>query len=318
MRWNWAWGDPSPLRGTAIEPVGFGAVPHVTVVKGEWPGVRLSHNGAEAEAGPTGVAWVDSNGWLTRLTAARNPGQAVWIDSKPRNRGYLTAMADAAAFGARWIVSLEDQSPATLKPIAAAARFFADHYHWEAWTPQALIGVLSDFAGPNEFFSQEVLNLLDRAGMHNRVLLKDHLPADPFHGLRAVLYVDREPLPDALRKQIGKMLIEPKSSDDPYDTANDAVTQVSHRYDLVRCWNTGAFASNYLISPDRSKAVVHMIFYADRGPDSASVRVAGKWRTAKLLTIDGPDRSANLRVANGAVEVNLPQVSQYVALQLEA
>jgi hypothetical protein len=318
MRWRIAYTDDVDLlRDTAIEAIPNSPPPDAAIVKGAWPGIRSAQ---ESGAGPTGVAWIDSNGWLARLAAARNPGKSIWIDAAPANSRYAITMAEAAAFGARWIVSLNEHPLwlAEWPQITAAARFFADHYHWEAWTPQALIGVLSDFAGPNEFFSQEVLNLLDRAGMHNRVLLKNRLPADPFRGLRAVLYVDREPLPDALRRRIGKMLIEPKSSDDPYVTANDAVTQVSHRYDLVRCWNTGAFASNYLISPDRSKAVVHMIFYADRGPDSASVRVAGKWRTAKLLTIDGPDRSANLRVANGAVEVNLPQVSQYVALQLEA
>jgi hypothetical protein len=94
---------------------------------------------------------------------------------------------------------------------------------------------------------------------------------------------------------------------------------VSHRYDLVRCWNTGAMSSNYLVASDRSKAVVHLIFYADRGPDSASVRVAGKWRAAKISTVERPEpQPVKLEAQKDAVEVHLPQVSQYVALQLEA
>jgi hypothetical protein len=338
MRWPSAWTDTGILRDSAIEaadPAQPG--PDIAVVKGEWPGIRLSRNGAEADSGPTGAPWIDSNGFVARLAAARNPGKAVWIDTAPpfgrpaSPHNYLIAMADAAAFGARWIISPDSaligglpqrdpRSVAIWDQIVTAARFFGSHQEWNRWTPQALIGILSDFKGPNEFFSQELLNLLDRAGMHNRVLLKGHLPPDPFRGLRAVLYADGEPLSPALRSQIGRLLIEkPKQEDDPYVVANDAVVRVSHRYDLVRCWNSGAFASNYVVAPDRSKAVVHMIFYADRGPDSASVRVAGKWRAAKISTVEQPEpRPVELQVQKNAVEVYLPQVSQYVALQLEA
>jgi hypothetical protein len=293
--------------------------------------------GGGGSAGPTGVAWVDSNGWLARLTAARNPGKSVWVEAAPANTrflrpsSYMTVVADAAACGARWIVTLDDTTAAGIlkhdsapfaawQAITAATRFFAAHQEWSTWNQQALIGVVGTFQGDNEFLGQELLNLLDRAGMHNRVLLKDRLPADPFRGLRAVLYADKEPLSEALRKQIGSLLIPNRTgTEDPYEFVQDAVIQVSHRYDLVRCWNTGAMSSNYLVSPDRSKAVVHLIFYADRGPDSASVRVVGKWRTAGISTIDQPaPQPVKLEAQKDAVEVHLPQVSQYVALQLEA
>src|SRR4051794_24085631 len=108
---------PEMLQGTAIETAAPGA--GVTVVKGEWPGVRIARGNSAAAAGPTGVAWVDSNGWLARLTAARHPGDAIWIDAAPRNGAYLTAMADAAAHGARWYISLaEPPTPAAWQQIA--------------------------------------------------------------------------------------------------------------------------------------------------------------------------------------------------------
>jgi len=114
MRWPAEWGvDPSALdalKGTAIncllvrsdpalDPVvvrarqeGIHVVPpgapqaDVRVVEGEWPGVKLSESGVfdHASAGPTGVPWVDSNGWKVRLTAALNPDIAVWVDASPR------------------------------------------------------------------------------------------------------------------------------------------------------------------------------------------------------------------------------------------
>src|ERR1044071_1345684 len=50
------------------------------ILKGEWPGVRPQPGGS---AGPTGVAWVDSNGWIVQLSAALHPDAAAWIDAAP-------------------------------------------------------------------------------------------------------------------------------------------------------------------------------------------------------------------------------------------
>src|SRR3954453_24103723 len=101
MRWPAAWTHPAALallRGTAInyllidpEP-GLDSVRSearkaglqvadpgtlnagISLVKGEWAGVRMSRGqGGGASAGPTGAAWVNSNGWAIRLAAALNP-----------------------------------------------------------------------------------------------------------------------------------------------------------------------------------------------------------------------------------------------------
>jgi hypothetical protein len=377
MRWPTAWKDVAPaefLKGTAIEAVDPAAPGDgVVVVKGVWPGVRISR-GNVAEAGPTGVPWVDSNGWLTRLTAVRRPGSAVWIDAPPEPKRsiwpfeYLTAMADAAAYGGRWLVSLDDalaakiavrdeRALATWRTITAAARFFAERRHWAEWRPEAVMGVVSDFSGDNDLLSGETLNLLDRAGEHYRILLKDRLPAAPFDRLRAVLYADQQApsaalrkqtldfveaggllittpvwgeapgvpsknavLPDYLERQLvkGRVAIAKKAPDDPYMLANDSVVLVSHRYDIVRCFNSGAFSSYFTVAPGHGKAVVHLLFYAGRGPDAASVRVTGRWHTASISTIDEPTPTpVKTQTMKDAVEVYLPQVPQYVALQLE-
>ena len=101
-------------------------------------------------------------------------------------------------------------------------------------------------------------------------------------------------------------------------TTADAALLVSHRYDLVRFWNSGAACSFFTMAPDRKQALVHLLFYAARGPDSATVRIAGRYRAARASTVDDP-KVANLAIeAQGdAVEVHLPQVSQYVALELD-
>jgi hypothetical protein len=69
----------------------------------------------------------------------------------------------------------------------------------------------------------------------------------------------------------------------------------------------------------RRLTVAHLLFYSYRGPDEASVRVAGRYGAVEVATVDSP-RVAGVRFKAGedSAEVQLPQVSQYVALQLKA
>jgi hypothetical protein len=398
MRWPRGWKDPAPLgllKGTAIDYLivdkgdefeavrararqqdlrvveAGAALAGVTTIKGEWPGVRMSRGGpGQAMGGPTGVPWVDSNGWAVRLAAIRQPETAVWVDAPPSGdlritaTSYMVAMADSAAHGGRWVIALDQNLADGLaagkpeaadiwKHIAATASFFAAHKGWDGYQSAAVAGVISDFAGANEFQGQEMLNLLARAGLHYRILRKD-APLS-LTGLKAVIYADAEAPAPELRKQVsafvqaggmlitapnwgavegsakpadhpnfsihelgkGRIAMAHAAPDDPYEMANDAVVLISHRYDLVRFWNGGATGSYYAVSPDGKQAVAHLFFYANRGPDSASVRIAGPYRSVKICTVDRPEiKAVHVELQKDAVEVHLPQVPQYVALEL--
>jgi hypothetical protein len=345
----------------------------VTVVKGLWPGVRTARSGAgRVTAGPTGEPWVDSNGWQIQLSGALHPQTAVWVTTPPPESfrasagAYLLAVADSGANGGRWVISLDNQLATDLaarrpdaleiwKRTVAAAGFFAQRQAWAGYSAAAVVGVISDFAGDNEAFSHELLNLLARAGQHYRILPKDKAP--DLEGLRAVIYADAQQPDASLRKQIlgfveaggaliaspnwgaapgaaakpddesplfaarslgkGRIALAKTPGRDPYQWANDSVVLVSHRYDMVRIWNGGAAGSYYALSPDRRKAVVHVLFYSNRGPDAASVRVAGRWKSARAWTPDGPVERIDSEFQQDAIEVHLPQVPQYVALELE-
>jgi hypothetical protein len=404
MRWPDAWKDPATLallKGTAIDHLligtgaelsavrsraardGFhvsppGAAPAgVEIVKGQWPGVKMEPRrggGDRVSAGPTGNPWVDSNGWAIRLAAALHPETAVWVDAAPTGNAvltagqYLIAVADSAAYGGRWIVSLDRALAVSLaagktdalaiwRRLTAAAGFFAAHKAWPGYAPMAVVGVVSDFAGDNEFFSQELLNLLARAGQHCRILPKDGIADASLVGLRAAIYADAEPPAPALRERIlafvaaggmlitvpkwgevpgtpiqndgnprysvralgkGKVAVAVAGPDDPYLWANESVVMVSHRYDLVRFWNSGSAGSFCTVAPDGKQAVAHLLFYANRGPDSATVRVAGQYRAARAYTADRPAATkVEWAPQAGGVEIHLPPVSQYVALELD-
>src|SRR5581483_1951378 len=139
MRWPGAWTNPAMLgrvkaagldtllvdNSDEFDPVRSRAaqmglkVAHpddapegIRIVKGEWPGVRLSRGNADASAGPTGVPWVDSNGWAIRLSTALHPHSGAWVNAAPPKQAfpssYLTAVADCGAYGGRWIVTVDD------------------------------------------------------------------------------------------------------------------------------------------------------------------------------------------------------------------
>jgi hypothetical protein len=390
FRWPASWTDPARvdlLKGTpanmilvppdaAFERVrarakdagiaaAAGPPTGTVIVEGAWPGVKSTRAGGNQESGPTGVPWVDSNGWLVRLTRTQHPGATVWVEAPPKDRrvfppaSYELAVADVAAHGARWILSLDPalasqvtaDTPAWKRMMAAAA-YFAGRATWADYTAAAVLGVISDYAGGNEFMSQELLNLLARAGMNYRIVPK----AKPdFAGLRALLYADKEAPAPALRKQAmafveagglliaapvwgapggkaapaehpryamsavgkGRVAMALAEPDDPWQLANDSVVLVSHRHDLVRCFNSGSFGSYYTHSPDRQKALVHLLFYSDRGPGEASVRVAGKYRAARISTVDQPEpKNVPAEFGKDSVEVHLPPVPPYVALEL--
>jgi len=390
FRWPGSWTDPgrvdllkgTPVNlillppGTAFDGVrdrakdaGIAAATDppagTAIVDGAWPGVKSTRGGGNPDAGPTGVPWVDSNGWLVRLTRAQHPGTTVWVEAPPKDRrmfppaSYELAVADVAAHGGRWVLSLDPalasqvtaEAPAWKRMMTAAA-FFAARPAWADYTAAAVLGVVSDYAGGNEFMGQELLNLLARAGMNYRIVPKDR---PDFAGLRALLYADKEAPSAALRKQAmsfveagglliaapvwgapggraqpaehprfstssvgkGRVAMAMAEPDDPWQLANDSVVLVSHRHDLVRCFNSGSFASYYTHAPDRQKALVHLLFYADRGPGEASVRVAGKYRNARISTVDQPEpKAVPAEFGKDSVEVHLPPVPPYVALEL--
>lgn len=362
-------------------------LPGITVIKGEWPGAKLSRSGDRdtASSGPTGLPWVDSNGWKARLAAALNPKSTVWVNVTPRDpppRSYQLCVADVAACGGAWIISLDDQLAAgiergdsqpveTWKGLIESVEFFATHNYWSAYLRAAVVGVMSSFSGDNETSSGEVLNLLSRTTEQYRIIPNESFSANSLSGLQAVLCPDSDPPGAGLRKplldfvQTGGLLITrsawdgvpgtpanwdhpryagrvfgrgriavAKSDDaaDPYLMANDTVALVSHRFDLLRFWDAGSVNAYLSEAPDGNRAIVQMVFYAREmngkmaagGPENATVRVAGRYRTARLLTCDKEpatlgqpdDHGVGMLIDGDSVELHLPSLSHYAAVEL--
>ena len=194
--------------------------PGVEMAKGEWPGVRMGRGRHDASSGPTGAPWIDSNGWLVRLTRAQKPDCQVWITADPpkstdikRLAQHLVAVADGGAHGGRWVISLDKGMAEGLaggkpefadgwKTLMGAITFFQGHNEWSRWPAEATLGVVSNFSGDNEFFSHELLNLMARTNISYSILEKNSLRREALRGLRAVVYLDSEPPAAELRQTI--------------------------------------------------------------------------------------------------------------------
>jgi hypothetical protein len=224
--------DQAGLAGTVTAaPSGTGDIPVaaqsqvgarlasnvIALDKGVWPSIRSFGGGNSA--GPTGTAWVESNGWAIRLARERAPGKSIWVPASPpgnaviRPESYVMAVADAAAYGARWMITLDPKLSAgiaagdpsaleTWKRLAATADFFEKHQDWAGFPAVTNAGVLADFAGPGEHFAAEILNLAARRSLILRILFKQRAGSDSYDGLKAIVYGDRTPVAGPLEKKL--------------------------------------------------------------------------------------------------------------------
>jgi hypothetical protein len=358
-----AWADKSKLAWNSAA-AGFALAESV------WPAIPSRDT---AEGGPTGAPWVDSNGWSVQLARAFAGGRPIWVDAappaaaRPHAGEYVLAVADAAAYGARWVVTLDDKLAAALavrdaraletwRAIAGAARFFELHREWATLAPYANVAVVSDFAGPNEYVAQELLNLLPRRGVPYRVCDKARASEAPLDGLAGIIYPDQDapapalaskflgfvraggvllaharwpvpegihPTPDTFGRwnvyalDKGRLAISIEEGLDPYQVAADAQLLIGHRWDLVRYFNFSALNGYYTASDGR--AVLHVLNYAVRPwVHPVSIVFARSYRTARLWRPGtGDPTPLALEQAPHGVELHLPPLGAYAAIELE-
>jgi hypothetical protein len=177
----------------------------------EWPGPKLETTHEDtAVAGPTGIPWLNSNAWFSLLARELSPGKTLWLDFDPpvnsnvaHPANYALAVADSEAYGARWIISLDDdlragllknnpQALKTWRRMGEIVTFFQRHSDWRNFQPQGALAVVSDFRGDNAFMGDEVLNLLNRHEVQFQVVERSKALSSSTAGLEAILWLDKD------------------------------------------------------------------------------------------------------------------------------
>ena len=101
---------PAPILGT---------------YQGVWAGIQVMEDG-HAKSGPSGSAWIDTNGGFIRAVRAWTDAP-LWLGNLPPPKSlvtaerYLQVICDAAMVGARWVLSIDDDFAGRLKANEEAA-----------------------------------------------------------------------------------------------------------------------------------------------------------------------------------------------------
>jgi hypothetical protein len=341
-----AWGDRADAPWDSTAPV-------LPITGNVWPGVA-SRQDSGTSAGPTGVPWLDSNGWYIQLARARSRS-GIWVMFDPPGgrtvvpaQSYPMAVYDSEAAGGRWVISLDDTLRAglaegeraaqqTWKGIAAATAFFQKHNAWRSYLPLGNVGVVSDFSGANFEVSGEILNLMSRKGALYRVVWKQTAGAQPFTGLKALVYADGAPPSSELRRTIlafvasggllvtgpkwgsegkslgpdvhprfdvralgkGRLAVAKEDLADPYQFSIDAQILLSHANDQVRLFGSGASGGYHLTGPaDGKSSLLQLVTYASaRGTGQMAVWVDRNVRGNRLWSIQAPEPAPATQVA---------------------
>jgi len=200
---------PPPFPLGDLEFVKDGEAPGgVTLREGAWPRVRASAEpGDVASAGPTGGPWVESNAGLIRLARALEPAKRVWLTYAPPPANEIIrfdemhrSVAEAGAYGARWVIALHDSLRRGLENsteaalgawqnITATLEFNRKHSEWEEWSPVAALALVSPFAGESDFLAREFVNLAPRKDLALRIVPASGFASASFKEQTAILYV---------------------------------------------------------------------------------------------------------------------------------
>jgi hypothetical protein len=334
--------DAGPWRWTPSPIVALAGVP---------PRARnLSEMGIRSA--PSSEPWIESNIWRVRSFGLAPRSRPVWVSSQfeyPSAIDYTRAVADAAAAGGRWIVSLDDALRVKLRAQDASAletwrrlssylKFAESHAAWRALAPYGNVGIILDAASTKQELADEYLNLAARRQVPYRLVVRSALNATALAKFRALVATELDPPSAAERKLLqdfaenGGLLIEgpswgaaPKTASfaeikagkgrvvvykdpDPEAVARDLKELLSDGDLGVVPFNVPSVITFASGGGAGEPLVVQLLNYFDHPVEMVTLRVAGKFRSARLETPESAAVDLPLRDAEGRTEVTIPKL----------
>jgi hypothetical protein len=310
---------------------------------------------------PSSEPWIESNIWRVRWFAVNSQSYPIWTSSQlenPTSNDYARAVADAAAAGGRWIISLDDALRAKLLAgdvsaletwdrISRYLKFAESHNFWRTLAPFGNVGTVLDLKNAQQDLAAEYLNLLTRRQVPHRLLARSELNAAAVANYRALVAIQLDPPSASERKVLqdfaerGGLVIaaaswgeapktEPFSElplgkgrvivyrdPDPAAIARDLKELLSDDELGVVPFNVPSvitFASGG--GPGKS-LLVQLLNYFDHPVEAITLRVAGKFRTARLETPESAPMDLQTRDAEGTTEITIPKLLLWGAVSLE-
>jgi hypothetical protein len=331
----------------------------VIVASGVPPSARnLSEMGIRGA--PSSEPWIQSNLWLVR-SLLPSPGRSVWVNSqveKSSSIDYARAVADAAAAGGRWIVSLDDSFRTKLKAREASAleawrrlsiylKFAESSVNRPSLAPYGNVGIVLDPASANREVADEYLNLATRRQIPCRLLARSELNGTAIVSFRALLATDLDPPTTTERKLLqdfaeggGLVVVGPSWGDAPKTEPFAEIPTGKGRVVVYRDLDPETVARDLkeLLSDDDLGVVpfnvpsiitlasggrpgqplnIQLVNYFDHPVEAVTLRVAGKFSSARLETPEDVAIDLPLRDADGRTEVTIPRLSLWGTVSMK-
>jgi hypothetical protein len=333
---------PMPAKGRLSRQT---AAPVLATAVGAWPRVRVMESGSQA--GPSGDPWVDSNIWLVRSLRAWGGSRPIWLGhlpEKPEPPDFPRAVADAAVAGARWIVPSNH-----IAAVAGYLKFFEEHADWRAFTPAGVVAVVDDPAGKNADMAEENLNLITRRQVPFRIIERPDLARTPLDGLRAVVALDVADPTAAERRKLtafteagglllvgpswkkvavkkgeefalepigkGRLAIYADEAPDPQALSHELPHLLGRENLGLRIFNVSSVIS--YLSTGEGRLLLQLVNYATYPVETITVRVPGKYTTARYYTPEGPAVPLSIDKVEDKLEITIPKLNIYGALLLD-
>jgi hypothetical protein len=154
---------------------------------------------------------VDSNAGAIRLAQTKEPARQAWLTYSPPGarevipfEEYVRPIAEAGAYGARWVISLDgtfarainaksERALGVWRQMMRVLHLFESRREWRAWQPVAALAVVSSFQGGAGLVAEEFLNLAPRRHLAHRIVLASDAAATSFAPQKAILYLEAAP-----------------------------------------------------------------------------------------------------------------------------
>jgi hypothetical protein len=310
---------------------------------------------------PSSQPWIESNMWLVRSFALASPSRPVWISSQPENTSaidYARAVADAAAGGGRWIVSLDDVLRAKLRShdpsalevwhrVSQYLRFAEGHAAWRTLAPYGNVGIVLDPASTNPDAADDYLHLATRRQVPYQLVARSGLNAAAMAKFRALVTIELDPPSAAERKLLedfaengglviagpswggapktepfaeiptGKGSVVVYKDPDPEAVARDLKEILSDDDLGVVPFNVPSVITMASGGGAGKPLLVQFLNYFDQPVEAITLRVTGKFHSARMETPDSAAVDLPLREDEGKTEVTIPKLLLWSAVLME-
>ena len=332
----------------------------IVAVAGVSPGGRnLSEMGIRGA--PSSQPWIESNIWLVRSFDVSSPSRPVWISSQiesPSTIDYTRAVADAAAAGGCWIVSLDDALRARLRArepsaletwhrLSSYLKFTESHRMWRALSPFGNVGFVLDPASTQQDRADEYLKLATRRQVPYQLVERSHLNAAAVANFRAIVATELDPPSETERKLLqdfaenGGLVIAAPSwgstprtapfaelptgkgsvivyrDPDPDAVAHDLKEILSDDDLGMVPFNVPSVVTFASGGSPGEPLLVQLVNYFDHPVEAITLRVAGKFLSARIESPEGAAVDLPLHYDEGRTEVTIPRLLLWGAVSMQ-